>query len=65
MAGEEYSETHRAEEEKMLIKINSGPQKVHTLKMVGVLYFPKSPGLSGGIERLGHPLSKPFQFSLV
>lgn len=27
MAGEEYSETHRAEEEKMLIKINSGPQK--------------------------------------
>lgn len=27
MAGEEYSETLRAEEEKMLIKINSGPQK--------------------------------------
>ncbi len=65
MAGEEYSKAHKAEEEKRSLKQIVGYRKqLLTLKMVRIFLL-KSPGLSDGIEHLGHSLSKPFQFSLV
>ena len=68
MAGEEYSKAHRAEEEKKrsLKQIVGYRKQLLTLKMVRSL--PPSSSLQGfvdEIERLGHSLSKPFQFSLV
>lgn len=51
---------------KMLIKKNSGQKESNCSPWKRSEFsLPESPGLSDEIERLGHSLSKPFQFSLV
>lgn len=50
---------------KMLIKTNSRPYSKPRAWKYSEFSFLKSPGRLDEIERLGHSLSKPLQFSLV